>query len=49
MRQLADEPLSHDNLFHTLLGLFELDTGVYDGSMDLLQKSRDLAAGRAAY
>lgn len=49
MRQLADEPLSHDNLFHTLLGLFELDTGVYDGSMDLLQKSRDLAVGRAAY
>jgi lipid A ethanolaminephosphotransferase len=48
MRQLADEPLSHDNLFHTLLGLFELDTGVYDGSMDLLQKSRDLAARWAA-
>jgi lipid A ethanolaminephosphotransferase len=43
MRRLRDEPLSHDNLFHTLLGLFEIDTGVYDGSMDLLQKARDLA------
>jgi lipid A ethanolaminephosphotransferase len=43
MRQLRDEPLSHDNLFHTLLGLFEINSGVYDGSKDLLQKSRDLA------
>jgi lipid A ethanolaminephosphotransferase len=43
VRRLRDEPLSHDNLFHTLLGLFEIDTGVYDGNMDLLQKSRDLA------
>ena len=43
MRQLRDEPLSHDNLFHTLLGLFEIDSGVYDGSLDLLQKSRDFA------
>jgi len=42
VRQLVDEPLSHDNLFHTLLGLFEIDSGVYDGSKDLLQKSRDL-------
>jgi len=44
MRQLTDEPLSHDNLFHTLLGLFEIDSGVYDGSKDLLQISRGLAA-----
>ena len=43
MRQLRDEPLSHDNLFHTLLGLFEIDSGVYDGNLDLLQKARDLA------
>jgi lipid A ethanolaminephosphotransferase len=42
MRQLRDEPLSHDNLFHTLLGLFEIDSGVYDGNLDLLQKARDL-------
>jgi len=42
LRQLRDEPLSHDNIFHTLLGLFEIHSGVYDGSMDILQKSRDL-------
>jgi len=48
MRQLSDASLSHDNLFHTLLGLFEINSGVYDGSKDLLQKSRDLAEGAAA-
>ena len=42
--QLRDEPLSHDNIFHTLLGLFEVDSGVYDGTMDLLRRSRDTAA-----
>jgi len=42
VRRLKDEPLSHDNLFHTLLGVFEVHTGVYDGSKDILQKSRDL-------
>ena len=44
MRQLREEPLSHDNIFHTLLGLFEIDSEVYDASKDLLQKSRDLAS-----
>lgn len=27
---------SHDNLFHTLLGLFEVETEVYDEKMDIL-------------
>jgi lipid A ethanolaminephosphotransferase len=43
MRQLREESLSHDNIFHTLLGLFEIDSGVYDATKDMLQKSRDLA------
>jgi lipid A ethanolaminephosphotransferase len=43
LRRLKDEPMSHDNIFHTLLGLFEVSTGVYDGEKDLLQKSRKLA------
>jgi len=42
VRQLRGEPLSHDNIFHTLLGLFEIHSGVYDGSKDILQKSREL-------
>jgi lipid A ethanolaminephosphotransferase len=43
LRLLRNEPLSHDNIFHTLLGLFEISSEIYDGQKDLLQKSRDLA------
>ncbi len=32
-----DEKYSQDNLFHTLLGIFEVTTGVYEKEMDLLQ------------
>ena len=31
--------LSHDNLFHTLLGLFEIQTSAYDPSKDILTSS----------
>ena len=31
--------LSHDNLFHTLLGLFEIQTSVYDPSKDILSST----------
>jgi lipid A ethanolaminephosphotransferase len=31
---------SHDNLFHTLLGLFEVQSEVYDSKMDILYDSR---------
>jgi lipid A ethanolaminephosphotransferase len=48
MRQLRDAPLSHDNIFHTLLGLFEIDSEVYDSEKDLLQKSRGPAGMPAA-
>jgi lipid A ethanolaminephosphotransferase len=30
-----DKKLSHDNLFHTLLGLFEVQTKVYDKKLDI--------------
>ena len=29
--------LSHDNLFHTILGLMEIETGVYDPALDILR------------
>jgi lipid A ethanolaminephosphotransferase len=29
-------PYSHDNLFHTVIGIMELNTSVYDRKMDLL-------------
>jgi lipid A ethanolaminephosphotransferase len=43
MRQMRDLPLSHDNIFHTLLGLFEIHSNVYDASADILQRALDRA------
>ncbi|MGB3223753.1 MAG: phosphoethanolamine--lipid A transferase [Desulforhopalus sp.] len=37
VRQKKDNTVSHDNLFHTLLGIFEVKTEVYDKNMDILQ------------
>lgn len=31
----ADQPISQDNLFHTLLGLFNISTGLYQPALDL--------------
>jgi len=49
MRQLRDQPLSHDNIFHTLLGFFEIRTDVYDPKLDLLQLARDVAGAQREY
>lgn len=36
MRERAKQPASHDNLFHTLLGVFDVQTSEYDPTKDLL-------------
>lgn len=36
IKKIKDEEYSHDNLFHTLLGLFEVKTKIYDKKMDIL-------------
>jgi len=33
-----DQPFSHDNVFHTLLGLMEIETDVYDASKDIFHE-----------
>jgi len=35
-------PFSHDNLFHTMLGLMEIETSVYDKGLDILNYDADL-------
>ena len=35
IQQKKDERLSHDNIFSTLLGLFEIQTAAYDPKMDI--------------
>lgn len=36
VRQKADMDFSHDNLFHTVLGLMEVDTSVYNRELDII-------------
>jgi len=36
LKQKASEPYSHDNLFHTILGLMDIQTNVYDPKLDML-------------
>lgn len=35
LKPFADQPLSHDNLFHTLLGSFEIQSEVYKPELDI--------------
>ena len=35
-QQKSAGPFSHDNLFHTVLGLMAIETSVYDKSLDIL-------------
>jgi len=38
IKQNQDKKYSQDNLFHTLLSIFEVKTEVYDGTMDILNE-----------
>jgi len=40
LRAKADLPFSHDNLFHTMLGLMEIETSIYNKSLDILKYDR---------
>ena len=35
LKERVDKKYSHDNLFHTILGLMEIKTTVYDEAMDI--------------
>lgn len=37
-REKAGHRFSHDNLFHTILGLFKIETSVYDKQLDMLHE-----------
>ncbi|HZY19422.1 MAG TPA: phosphoethanolamine--lipid A transferase [Ramlibacter sp.] len=40
LRGRADQPVSHDNLFHSILGVLDVETGVYDPARDLFRPCR---------
>jgi lipid A ethanolaminephosphotransferase len=46
LRQQSDQALSHDHLYHTLLGLTELRNDYYQASLDMLSTCRDAAHGQ---
>ena len=37
---LAAEPVSHDNLFHTVLGLMDVNASHYDPALDVTGECR---------
>ena len=43
----AHDPLSHDNLFHSVLGLAGVESKVYDKSLDIFATCRSAAAVHA--
>jgi lipid A ethanolaminephosphotransferase len=40
LRQHQDEAYSHDNVFHTLLGLFDVQSTEYKPALDMFQPCR---------
>ncbi len=48
VRNLADAPLSHDNVFHTVLGLSEVSTSVYQPPLDMFAACRTGPGGKVA-
>ncbi len=48
MKQQAVRPASHDNLFHSLLGVLDVQTSVYEAGMDLFAPCRGAAGAPGA-
>jgi len=52
LRRRAGQPASHDNLFHSLLGVLDVETSAYEGALDLFAGCRatrpQLQAGSAS-
>jgi lipid A ethanolaminephosphotransferase len=41
LRQRAAQPVAHDHVFHTLLGLLDVSTSLHDPAWDLSQACRN--------
>ena len=44
LRQHRSDPLSHDNVFHSVLGMLDISTAVRDADLDLFGACTDPAA-----
>ena len=45
LQRLAKTPVAHDHLFHTVLGLLDVRTALYEPGLDLTRACRPAAAG----
>ena len=41
LRAKSANEFSHDNLFHTILGLMEIETSVYDKAKDIVHYDKE--------
>jgi lipid A ethanolaminephosphotransferase len=41
LRKQTSNRYTHDNVFHTILGLFELETPIYDEKLDIVEHTDD--------
>ena len=41
LRTQAHKKISHDNIFHTVLGLMEIQSSVYDNNLDIIEHGRE--------
>ncbi len=46
LRSRADQPASHDNLFHSVLGVLDVETAAYDARLDLFAPCRAALTAR---
>jgi lipid A ethanolaminephosphotransferase len=49
LRKISDEAFTHDHVFHTLLGFFEIVSEEYDGTKDMLDIARRQAGIKREY
>jgi lipid A ethanolaminephosphotransferase len=45
MRRNSGQSMSHDNLFHTVLGMMDVVTKIYDPSLDAFAACRRMQEG----
>lgn len=48
LRRSASQPRSHDNLFHSALGLMDVSSSVYEPKLDIFSSCRDATESRLA-
>lgn len=45
LKKMSNAPFSHDNLFHTVLGMLNVSTSVYNADLDILKPCRNITGG----